>query len=74
MAAPIELTIESVDHEARGVAHHEGKVIFVDGALPGEVVHAASYRKKAKFENAQITAIVKASPSRVAARCPHYGV
>ncbi len=74
MAAPIELTIESVDHEARGVAHHEGKVIFVDGALPGEVVHAASTRKKAKFENAQVTRVVKASPSRVAARCPHYGV
>jgi len=73
MAAPIELLIESVDYEARGVAHIEGKVIFVDGALPGERVHAASYRKKAKFENAQITAILQASSSRVTPRCPNYG-
>jgi len=74
MAAPIELAIESVDHEARGVAHHDGKVIFVDGALPGELVHGASYRKKPKFENAQITAVLKASSSRVTPRCPHFGV
>ena len=73
MAAPIELAIESVDHEARGVAHHDGKVIFVDGALPGELVHGASYRKKPKFENAQITAILQASASRVTPRCPNYG-
>jgi 23S rRNA (uracil1939-C5)-methyltransferase len=74
MAAPIELAIESVDHEARGVAHHDGKVVFVDGALPGELVHGASYRKKPKFENAQITSILKASSSRVTPRCPNYGV
>ncbi|HEY4370597.1 MAG TPA: 23S rRNA (uracil(1939)-C(5))-methyltransferase RlmD [Burkholderiales bacterium] len=74
MGAAMELLVESVDHEARGVAHHEGKAIFVDGALPGERVQAASYRKKARFENAQIIAVLKASSSRVTPRCPHFGV
>jgi 23S rRNA (uracil1939-C5)-methyltransferase len=74
MDAAVELLIESVDHEARGVAHHEGKAIFVDGALPGERVLASSYRKKARFENAHITAILKPSSSRVTPRCPHFGV
>ena len=73
MGAVLELLIESVDHEARGVAHHEGKVIFVDGALPGEQVEAAAYRKKAKYENAQITAMLRPSPSRVTPPCPNFG-
>jgi 23S rRNA (uracil1939-C5)-methyltransferase len=69
----MELLIESVDHEARGVAHHEGKVIFVDGALPGERVEASSYKKKPKFENAQTIRVLKASSSRVTPRCPNFG-
>jgi len=69
----MELLIESVDHEAHGIAHHDGKVIFVDGALPGETVIASSYRKKPKYENAQTIAVVKASSSRVTPQCPHYG-
>jgi 23S rRNA (uracil1939-C5)-methyltransferase len=74
MTYPEPLLIESVDHEARGVARFDGKVIFVDGALPGERVIAAPYRRKEKFENAQISAIVAASPSRVTPRCAHFGV
>ena len=46
MSGSYELLIESVDYEARGVAHHDGKAIFVDGALPGELVIASPYRKK----------------------------
>lgn len=41
------LTIESMDMEAQGVAHRpDGKVVFVDGALPFEVVRANVHRKK----------------------------
>ena len=68
------LLIESVDHEARGIARFGGKVIFVDGALPGERVIAAPYRRKEKYENAQISRIVRASPARIDARCVHFGV
>ncbi|HWS14512.1 MAG TPA: TRAM domain-containing protein, partial [Rhodocyclaceae bacterium] len=39
---PIAL-IESLDHEGRGVAHVEGKTVFVDGALPLERVEFAAY-------------------------------
>jgi 23S rRNA (uracil1939-C5)-methyltransferase len=74
MTYPEPLLIESVDHEARGIARHGGKVIFVDGALPGEVLTAAPYRKKERFDNAQISAIVESSPSRVVPRCAHFGV
>jgi 23S rRNA (uracil1939-C5)-methyltransferase len=74
MTYPEPLFIESVDHEARGVAHHGGKVIFVDGGLPGELLTAAPYRKKERFDNAQISAIVQPSSSRVQPRCAHFGM
>ena len=34
--------IESLDHEGRGVAHVDGKAIFIEGSLPGEVVDRKS--------------------------------
>ncbi|MFO1403269.1 MAG: 23S rRNA (uracil(1939)-C(5))-methyltransferase RlmD [Azonexus sp.] len=66
--------IESLDHEARGIARREGKTIFVDGALPGETVEYASFRRKPNYELAHLLRVVRASPVRVEARCPHYGV
>lgn len=71
---PLPLSIESLDHEGRGIAHQDGKAIFVDGALPGEVCLASSYRRKPNYEQAQATAILKASPFRVAPQCRWFGV
>lgn len=67
-------SVESLDREGRGVAHVEGKAVFIDGALPGEIVEYAPYRGKANYEMAQVLRVIKKSPSRVEPRCPHYGV
>ena len=66
--------IESLDHEGRGITREEGKTIFVDGALPGEKVEFASYRKKPTYENARVLRVLKASADRVEPKCPHFGV
>jgi len=66
--------IESLDQEGRGVARIEGKVIFIEGALTGEVVSYSSYRKKPSFELAQVTQIHKSSAMRVQPKCAHFGV
>lgn len=66
--------IESLDHEARGITRLEGKTIFVDGALPGEKVEYASYRKKPTFEMAQLLSVHNASPQRTQARCQYFGI
>ena len=66
--------VESLDQEGRGIAHADGKVIFIEGALTGECVTYSSYRKKPSFENAQVTAILKPSFMRVEPKCIHFGV
>ncbi len=68
------VVIESLDHEGRGIAHAEGKVIFIEGALPGERVTYSSYRKKPSFEMAQLSTIIKPSHMRVEPKCRHFGV
>lgn len=66
--------IESLDHDGRGITRLDGKTIFVEGALPGERVDYVSLRQKPTYEIARVERVVKASSSRVAPPCPHFGV
>ncbi len=66
--------IESLDFEGRGVAHIDGKTLFIDGALPYETVTYRSYRQKPSYENADTEQVLNASFMRTAPRCPHFGV
>lgn len=66
--------IESLDHEARGITRLDGKTIFVDGALPGETVEYASFRRKPTYELAHLIEVLRPSTARVQPRCPHFGV
>ena len=68
------LDIESVDLEGQGVARTEGKVIFVDNALPGERVLASVVKQGARFDRAETIKILRASSGRVEARCRYFGV
>ena len=69
------LTVESLDIEAQGIAHRpDGKVVFIEGALPFEQVTANVYRKKNSFEKATLMAIHQESAQRVRPACPHFGM
>jgi len=68
------VVIESLDHEGRGIAHAEGKVIFIEGALTGERVTYSSYRKKNNYEQAKVGTILKQSFMRVTPKCSSFGV
>ncbi|MBX3677930.1 MAG: 23S rRNA (uracil(1939)-C(5))-methyltransferase RlmD [Rhodocyclaceae bacterium] len=66
--------IESLDHEGRGVARHEGKTIFIEGALPQEQVDYSSYRRKPNYELATASRILTSNALRVVPRCRHFGI
>ncbi len=65
--------IESLDQEGRGVAHVEGKTIFIDGALPNEKVTFQSHQIKASYEVANVVEVLKQSNQRVTPKCVHFG-
>jgi 23S rRNA (uracil1939-C5)-methyltransferase len=70
----LNLTIESVDLDAQGIAHHDGKVVFVQGALTGETVRAEVTRSKASYDKAKTVDVLVPSSQRVTPRCVHFGV
>ncbi|MFC3339121.1 23S rRNA (uracil(1939)-C(5))-methyltransferase RlmD [Paracandidimonas soli] len=63
------LHIDSLDIEGRGVARHDGKVFFVEGALPGELVRASVLQEKARYALARLDQVLKPSPQRRRAPC-----
>ena len=69
---PVAL-VESLDREGRGVAHADGKAVFISGALPGERVEYAVHKRKPTYEAATLTRTLRASAARVAPRCPYFG-
>jgi len=69
------LSIESLDSDGLGVARRpDGKVVFVEGALPFEQVSVSVHRRKNNWEQATLTQLHRASSQRVAPMCPHFGV
>jgi 23S rRNA (uracil1939-C5)-methyltransferase len=73
------LEVESLDLEAQGVAHRvdgagAGKVVFIEGALPGERVQCSVSRKKNNWEQGQLSALARESSQRVRPLCPHFGL
>ncbi|MFP8835622.1 23S rRNA (uracil(1939)-C(5))-methyltransferase RlmD [Hydrogenophaga sp. XSHU_21] len=69
------LAVESLDIEAQGIAHRaDGKVVFIEGALPFEQVSVSVHRKKNNWEAGTATAIHRESSQRVRPGCPHFGL
>ena len=65
----------ALDAEGRGVARNpDGKVVFVEGALPGEIVEARLIRSRRAFDLMRATAVLQPSSARREPRCPHFGV
>jgi 23S rRNA (uracil1939-C5)-methyltransferase len=53
----VRLTIDDVAYGGKGVARHAGKVVFLHGVLPGEVVDARIVREGARFDEAELVVI-----------------
>ncbi|MBN2886232.1 MAG: TRAM domain-containing protein, partial [Chromatiaceae bacterium] len=73
-ADPVEVEIERLTHEGRGVAHVEGKAVFIAGALPGERVRFRYTRLQRRYDEGQVVEVLDAVPDRVEPRCAHFGV
>jgi 23S rRNA (uracil1939-C5)-methyltransferase len=70
----IDVTIEKLIYGGEGLAHHEGATVFVPFVLPGEVAGITPVEQKKKFIRARLDKVVTPSASRIAPKCPHFGV
>jgi 23S rRNA (uracil1939-C5)-methyltransferase len=69
------LKVESLDLDAQGIAHNaEGKVVFIEGALPGEEVQVSVQKRKNNWEQASLVAMRRESSLRVRPGCPNFGL
>jgi 23S rRNA (uracil1939-C5)-methyltransferase len=72
MEQPIESTIEDLSHDGRGITRINGKVMFVNGALPGETVMIKHIAGNKNFEEGQTLEVLKSSSDRVEPKCKFY--
>ena len=73
-ADPITLTIERLSHEGRGVARNDGKIAFVDGALPGETVSAIYTARRSQFDELNLKQVIVAAENRITPPCEVAGI
>ncbi len=71
---PVRAEITSLTHDGRGVAHVEGKAVFIDAALPDEEVEFLYTNIRRDFAEGRVVKVHTASEYRVEAECPHYAV
>ena len=68
------VTIEAVAAEGKALTHVDGMVVFVDFAVPGDVVDIQVFRKKKNYMEGFISRMIQPSPHRLEAFCEHFGV
>lgn len=68
------LEVIDIAEEGKGVARDGDLVVFIDKAIPGDLVNAEIYKKKKKFAEAKIETLIKPSVDRVIPFCEHFGV
>lgn len=69
----VKVTIESLAHDGRGVAHVEGKVIFIDEALPGEELEFIYTDSRKDYAEGKVETLFTRAPERTDAECAHFG-
>ncbi|KHJ39002.1 putative RNA methyltransferase [Pedobacter glucosidilyticus] len=68
-----QLEVFDIAEEGKGVARHQDLVVFIEKAIPGDVVDAAVYKKKKKFAEAKVHTLHQPSADRVTPFCIHFG-
>lgn len=72
LSAKLSLSVNQLDHLGAGIAQHQGKVVFIPGALPDENVTVQLTEQKKNYARAKLIKVDTPSSERVAPECPHY--
>lgn len=69
----ILLTIKRLGINGEGIGFYKRQVVFVNNALPGEIVEVKIIESNDKYVKGEITKFKKTSPNRTSAKCPYFG-
>jgi 23S rRNA (uracil1939-C5)-methyltransferase len=69
----VVLRLSAMANGGEALGQHAGKVIFVTGGLPGDLVRVVIDDDRARFARGHVLDVIEPAPDRVAARCPHFG-
>jgi 23S rRNA (uracil1939-C5)-methyltransferase len=67
------LEVVDISTEGKAIAKHEGLVVFIDGAVPGDIVDVMVHRKKNSFAEGKVDKFISLSPQRTQPVCKHFG-
>lgn len=67
------IPVTDASAEGKGIARIDNFVLFIDGAVSGDVVDAQIYRKKKNYAEAKVIQLIEASPDRHTPFCSHFG-
>lgn len=68
------VAITGMSHDGRGIAHQNGKTIFIEGGLIGDEVEIEFIKRKNRFDEAKITQLVTAASNRITPACLHFTI
>ena len=68
------LQLTTIAHGGAALGRHEGRVIFVPYALPGETARVEITEDKGRYAFARLVEVLEPSPDRVAPPCPYFGL
>lgn len=69
----LTVSVEKLTHDGRGIAHVDGKAVFIEGALPGETVRFKYTDIRRTYACGKMLELLTASPERTPPPCPHFG-
>ncbi len=70
----VDLRVKDLAFDGKAVAERDGKVVFVNGGLPGELIRACIIKSKARYDVARLEEILEPSELRTDAPCSHFGI
>ena len=60
------------DHEGRGICYMDGKTVFVENTVPGDIVNICIKKNKKNYSVATVSKFVKYSLNRIKPECPYF--
>ncbi len=67
------LEVVDISTEGKAIAKHEGLVVFIDNAVPGDIVDVMVHRKKNSFAEGKVHQLITPSPFRSTPKCENFG-